>query len=158
MNKTPHLRFLDTMAFVSVPKDLSRVKSKLALNMTKRQLICFGTAVAIGIPTYFFTRGTIGNSPAVLLMMGVMLPLFFIAMYEKDGQPAEKVLRNMLRTKFYWAGIRPYKTENFYAILEKEGKTVATENKTTTQKAVGKRAAGKGNPRRRKKVRAKRKK
>jgi hypothetical protein len=146
------------MAFVSVPKDLNRVKSKLAFNMTKRQLICFGTAAAIGIPTYIFTRGTIGNEAAVLLMMGLMLPLFFVAMYEKDGLPAEKVIRNMIRTKFYWAGIRTYKTENFYAVLEKEGKTVATENKTTTKTAVGKRPAGKGNKRGRKKVRAKRKK
>jgi hypothetical protein len=146
------------MAFVSVPKDLNRVKSKLAFNMTKRQLICFGTAAAIGVPTYIFTRGAIGNSAAVLLMMGLMLPLFFIAMYEKDGQPAEKVFRNMIRTKFYWAGIRPYKTENFYAVLEKEGKTVATENKTTTQTAVGKRPASKGNKRGRKKVRGKHKK
>ena len=146
------------MAFVSVPKDLSRVKSKLAFNMTKRQLICFGTAVVIGIPTYIFTRGTIGNSAAVLLMMGLMLPLFFLAMYEKDGQPAEKVIRNMIRTKFYWAGIRPYKTENLYAILEKEGANIATEGKTTAKTAVGKRPASKGKQRGRKKVRAKRKK
>jgi hypothetical protein len=150
------------MAFVSVPKDLNRVKSKLAFNMTKRQLICFGTAAAIGIPAYIFTRGAIGNEAAVLLMMGLMLPLFFIAMYEKDGLPAEKVIRNMIRSKFYWAGIRPYKTENFYAILEKEGKTVATENKTTAKTPVGTdqsgASAGKGKPRGRKKVRAKRKK
>jgi hypothetical protein len=140
------------VAFVSVPKDLSRIKSKLALNMSKRQLICFGIAVSIGIPTYIFTRETIGNSPAVLLMMGLMLPFFFLAMYERDGQPAETVLRNYIRTKIYWPGIRPFKTENFYEIMEREGEINATrshgragreasdqpENKEATKTPVGK--------------------
>ena len=135
------------MAYCTVPKDLNRVKSKLVLNMTKRQLICFGIAAAIGIPAYIFTRGAIGNSAAVLLMMGLMLPSFFIAMYEKDGQPAEKVIRNYVRTRFYWPGTRPYRTENFYAILDKEGKNGATQNKAAAKAPVGKRPPGKGKPR-----------
>ena len=109
------------MAFTSVPKDLNKIKSKVALNMTKRQLICFGTAALIGIPTYLLTRGAIGNTAAVLLMMGVMAPLFLLAMYEKDGLPAEKLIRNYIRAKFYWPGVRSYKTDNFYtAITRKE--------------------------------------
>jgi hypothetical protein len=131
------------MAFVSVPKDLSKVKTKVALNLTKRQLICFGAAAVIGIPTYIFTRGAIGNSPAVLLMMGLMLPLFFLAMYEKDGMPCEIILRNIIRTRFLWVGKRPYKTENLYEIMEKGGNPIATQNKTTTETAVRKRPAGK---------------
>ena len=131
------------MAFVNVPKDLSVVKSKLALNMTKRQLICFGAAAAIGVPVYIFTRGAIGNSGAVLLMMGLMLPMFFLAMYEKDGQPAEKVLRNIIRVKLLWPGKRPYKTENFYEILDEEANDIATESKTATKTAVRKRPASK---------------
>ena len=38
------------MAYVNVPNDLSRIKTKLAFNLTKRQLVCFGTAAVIGIP------------------------------------------------------------------------------------------------------------
>ena len=30
------------MAYVSVPKDLTKVKNKVAFNLTKRQLICIG--------------------------------------------------------------------------------------------------------------------
>ena len=30
------------MAYVSIPKDLSRVKSKFLFNLTKRQVVCFG--------------------------------------------------------------------------------------------------------------------
>ena len=131
------------MAFVSVPKDLSKVKSKLAMNMTKRQLICFGIAAVIGIPTYIFIRGTVGNSVSVIIMIALMLPLFLLAMYERDGQPAEKIMRNYIRTTFLWSGIRPFKSENFYATLEKEGKTIATKNNTAAKTLKGKRPAGK---------------
>ena len=50
------------MAFVSVPKDLTKVKNKIIFNLTKRQLICFGIAAAVGVPFYFLTRGIIGSS------------------------------------------------------------------------------------------------
>jgi hypothetical protein len=131
------------MAFVSVNADLTKIKSKLAFNLTKRQLICFGAAAAIGIPTYLLTRGGIGNSPAVLLMIGVMLPLFFLAMYERDGQPAEIILRNIIRAKFLWAGARPYKSENFYDILEQEAKKLGDQTTETAKAAGRKRPPGK---------------
>jgi hypothetical protein len=133
------------MAYVPVPRDLSKVKSRLILNLTKRQLICFGAAAAIGAPAYFLTRGAIGNSGAVLAMILLMLPAFFMAMYEKDGQPAEKILRNILRTRWFYPRIRPYKTENFYHIIEKEAlfdlqdQKTAPARKTAAEKhSVGK--------------------
>ena len=101
------------MAYVQVPKDLTKVKTKVVLNLTKRQLICFSIAGAIGIPTYLATRTFIGNTGAAFLMIGLMLPFFFLAMFEKDGQPAEKIFRNYVRVKF-WSGTRLYKTENLY--------------------------------------------
>jgi len=139
------------MAFVNVPKDLSMVKTKVALNLTKRQLICFGAAAVIGIPAYIFSRGAIGNSAAALLMIGVMFPLFFIGIYEKDGQPAEKILRNVIRTRCLWPGKRPYKTENLYEILAREARTVGNKTEATAKTAVRKRpnrkSAGKRQPR-----------
>lgn len=109
------------MAYVNVPNDLSKVKNKIALNLTKRQLICFGIAAVVGIPAYLFTRTAIGGTGAMLLMIGLMLPCFFFAMYERDGLPFEKVLRNIARSTFLWPRTRPYQTENFYAYLsEKE--------------------------------------
>ena len=119
------------MPFVPVPKDLARVKTKVALNLTKRQLICFSIAAAIGIPTYLLIRTTIGNDAAVILMIGLMLPFFFFAMYEKDGQPAEKVARNFLRAKL-WPGVRPYKTDNLYHYIEKEGNALVHQDKTAS--------------------------
>ena len=100
---------------MNVPNDLSKIKTKIAFNLTKRQLICFGIGAAIGIPTYLLTRGAIGNTGALFVMLGIMLPAFLMAMYEKDGLPFEKVLRNMINTKFLRPGIRPYRTQNIYA-------------------------------------------
>ena len=82
------------MPYVNVPNDLSKIKTKMAFNLTKRQLVCFGSAGAVGIPAYLLTRGTLGNTGAMFLMLGIMLPAFLLAMYEKDGLPFEKVLRN----------------------------------------------------------------
>ena len=38
------------MPYVPVPKDLTKVKTKLAFNLTKRQLICFSLAGLVGLP------------------------------------------------------------------------------------------------------------
>ena len=53
------------MAYVPVPKDLSKIKTKLAFNLTKRQLVCFSGAAAVGLPAYLLSRGSIGNSAAM---------------------------------------------------------------------------------------------
>ena len=94
------------MPYVNVPNDLSKVKTKMALNLTKRQLICFGCAAAVGIPSYLLARGSIGNTGAMFLMLAVN---------EKDGLPAEKVLKNIIRARFLRPGVRPYQTQNIYA-------------------------------------------
>lgn len=108
------------MPYVNVPNDLSKVKTKLVFNLTKRQLFCFGGAAAVGIPAYLLTRSAIGNSAALFVMLGLMLPAFLLAMYEKDGLPFEKVVRNFVRSRFLWPCKRPYKTENFYAALNRQ--------------------------------------
>ena len=105
---------------VAVPKNLSGIKTKVAMNLTKRQLVCFGGAGAVGIPFYIFTRNVIGTQASALIMVVIMLPFFFLAMYEKDGFPAEKILYFMIRQKFLTPGIRPYRSENLYRKLEEK--------------------------------------
>ena len=121
------------MAYVNVPNDLSKIKTKLAFNLTKRQLICFGAAAAIGVPLYLLTRGALGNSAALLLMLAVMLPAFLLAMYERDGLPLEKVLYHIIRAKYLRPGVRLYRTENLYAPFT--GRKEAPVAKSKTPKA-----------------------
>ena len=52
------------MAYVPVPKDLTKVKSKFLFNLTKRQVICFGLGALVGVPVFFLTKGIIGVSMA----------------------------------------------------------------------------------------------
>ena len=103
---------------VAVPKDLSGIKTQVALNLTKRQIICFSGAIITATPTYFLTRNMLGTSGSTFLLMLVAMPFFFFAMYSRDGFPAEKILMFMIRQKFLTPGIRPYKSQNLYARLE----------------------------------------
>lgn len=105
------------MAYVTIPKDLTKVKSKVLFGLTKRQLICFGAAALIGVPLFFLLRRTASNSAAAFCMIIVMLPFFLLAMYE-----------------------RPYQTKNFYAALERQAQA-EKEVKAIVQKAKAK-AAG----------------
>lgn len=126
-----------TMAIsVPVPKDLSGIKTKVALNLTKRQIICFSGAAITGVPLYFLTKGVLGTQAAALIMVGVMLPFFFLAMYERDGFPAEKLLYFMIRQKMFTPGIRPYKSENLYEQLEEREK-IKKEVRYLEEKAKG---------------------
>lgn len=121
---------------VPVPKDLSGIKTKVALNLTKRQIICFSGAAIAGVPLYFLTKDVIGTQGAAFIMVGVMLPFFFLAMYTKDGFPAEKMLYFMIRQKFLTQGIRPYKSENLYKQLEEREK-IRKEVRYLEEKAKG---------------------
>ncbi len=55
-----------------------------------------------------------------MVMMVVMIPAMLFAMYEKNGQPLEVVIRNIYRVCFQRSKQRPYKTNNFYAVLERQ--------------------------------------
>ena len=126
------------MAYVSVQKDLTKVKNKVAFNLTKRQIICLGIALAVGLPFYFLTKGALGTSNAATGMVLLMLPAFLFAMYEKDGMPLEKVLMNIITVQFLRPGIRCYETENLYETPEPP-KTVRSTPVKNTKKGGRKR-------------------
>lgn len=123
---------MTNIPFCNVPNDLSKVRTKIAFNLTKRQFICFGAGAAIGIPVYLVTRSAVGNTAALFFMLVIMLPAFMMAMYEKDGLPFEKVLRNILNTRFLRPGVRPYQTQNIYAPFTGKEEPIA-ENKKQKQ-------------------------
>ena len=108
------------MAFVPVPKDLNRVKTKVMFNLTRRQLICFALAAAVGMPVFFLAKTKLELSAAAMVMVVIMLPFIFFALYEKDGQPAEKILGHVVKTMFLRDRVRPYRTDNLYAVIQRE--------------------------------------
>ncbi len=106
------------MAYVPVPKDLTRVKTKFLFNLTKRQVVCFGLGALAGVPVFFLTKGALGVSLAAALMIIVMLPFFMFALYEQHGQPLEVLLRHFIQARFVRPRTRVYETNNFYATVE----------------------------------------
>lgn len=110
------------MAYVTIPKDLTKVKSKVALNLTKRQLVCFSMAAVVGVPLFFLLKGSVPQTAATFLMVLAMLPFFMFAMYEKHGQPLETILGNIIKVFFLTPKERPYRTENYYTVLERQQK------------------------------------
>ena len=107
-------------AYISVPRDLTKVKSKAFFNLTKRQLICFSTASVIGVPLFFLLRHYGNKTIAMCSMIIVMLPFFFLAMYERDGQPLEVILRHFIEAVFIRPRVRPYQTNNYYEVLVRQ--------------------------------------
>ena len=107
-------------SYISVPRDLTRVKTKVFFGLTKRQLVCFGTGALIGVPSFFLLKSAGNLSLAAMGMIVIMLPLFFLAMYEKDGQPLEVIARHFIQSKFVRPKVRPYRTDNYYAALMRQ--------------------------------------
>ena len=106
-------------SYVSVPRDLTKVKSKVIFNLTKRQIICFSVAALIGVPSFFLIKSVAEINVAVMGMMVVMMPIFFFAMYEKNGRPLEVYLGHFIEAVFIRPKKRPYRTDNYYAALHR---------------------------------------
>lgn len=131
-------------SYISVPRDLTKVKTKLFFNLTKQQLICFGVAAAVGVPSFFLLRKLSGNiSFSTMGMLVVMMPLFMLAMYEKNGQPLEVILKHVIQAKFIRPKIRPYQTDNYYAVLmrqsqvNKEVEAIVSKSNESLRKEEG---------------------
>lgn len=126
------------MAYVPVPKDLTRVKSKFLFNLTKRQVVCFGLGALVGLPVFFLTKEAIGVSMAAALMIVIMLPFFLFAMFERNGLPLEVLLKHYIQARFVRPRTRVFETENFYATLEQN-----TRNRREVRKILHGKEKGK---------------
>ena len=141
------------MAYVTIPKDLTKVKSKVMFGLTKRQLICFGAAALIGVPLFFLLKSVINTTAATLCMILVMLPFFLLAMYERHGQPLEVIAGHIIRSMFTRTKERPYQTNNFYAAVkrqmqtEKEVMAVVRKAKARAAGSTGGKTEGKADKR-----------
>ena len=106
------------MAYVPIPKDLTKVRQKLILNLTKRQVICFSGGALIGVPLFFLTKHALPGSMATFLMIFAMMPFFALGLYEKNGEPLEAVLRHIIESRYLRPRRRIYQTQNIYALLK----------------------------------------
>ncbi|MCR4929113.1 MAG: PrgI family protein [Lachnospiraceae bacterium] len=90
-----------------IPGDLSKVKQKVALNLTARQLVCFGIGFAAAIPVFFVVKKPLGMEMGAFTCMLVCIPFFILGMYEKNGLSAEKIFFFAFRQKYLRVAKRP---------------------------------------------------
>ena len=136
-------------SYIAVPRDLTKIKSKIMFNLTKRQMICFSLAALAGVPSFFLLKQIGSTSMAAMGMIVIMMPMFFFAMYEKNGQPLEVYLGHFIQASFIRPKIRIYQTDNYYAALirqaaaEKEVENIVQLYKEAVpKKEAGDRPAG----------------
>lgn len=120
------------MAYVPIPKDLEKIKTKVAFNLTRRQLIGFSVAGLVGIPTYLSVKRYLPNDVSIIVMLVVTLPIFFITLFEKDTMPFERYFKYFYLHKFY----QPHRRLRKEEFLEKKRK--ANQRPTKQAKAVKK--------------------
>ena len=125
------------MAYVTITKDLTEVKDKVAFGLTKRQIACFSLGGIAGAGTYFLTRHSLGNDLALLLLIALAAPFMLFGLYEKNGQPLEVFLGHLIQNKFIRPKVRIYQTNNLYSALvrqsqlEQEVKRIARKGRKT---------------------------
>ncbi len=107
-------------SYIAVPRDLTKVQSKVMFNLTKRQLICFSLAALIGVPSFFLLRKVGDSTFAAMGMMVLMMPMFFVGMYQKNGEPLEVILAHFIQANFLRPKVRIYQTDNYYAALHRQ--------------------------------------
>ena len=108
--------------------------------------MCFGGGALVGVPLYFLTRDALPRSVSMLLMIGTMTPFFLLALYEKNGQPLEKIAHYFIEARFRRSKKRPYKINNLYAamhkqaVFDKEVKAIVRESVQKKRTAVRRKA------------------
>lgn len=120
------------MAFVEIPKDLTKIPTKIVFGLTKRQLIGFSVAALIFIPTFLFFKN-ISSQLAMVLSMALSSPSIFLTLYQRDGIPAEELLKSYLKFNYINPKIRKFKTTRNNAFL-KRGFTHDKKKRTARKK------------------------
>ena len=111
------------MAYVPVTQRPYESQTKVAFNLTRGSLSASAAGRSSAYRFSFCSGGLWENSVAAMCMMLVMLPFFMLAMYEKHGQPLEKIVGNIIKVAVIRPKERPYQTKNFYARSGTAGKT-----------------------------------
>ena len=92
------------MAYVPVPKDLTKVKTKVMFNLTRRQLVCFTAGALVGVPLFLWLREPAGRDLANFrkqIAQGRRLSRRLYGMYARELFLAGEA-RNFLEAEDYF--------------------------------------------------------
>lgn len=106
--------------FVKIPKDLSLIKQKAVFGLTKRQAICFGIGLALGLAAFFAAKFTIKDLTVSVVIMGIFAgPFIFCGLYEKNGIHLEQQIKLMI-VFFKKPKQRTYQSESKFEAIERQ--------------------------------------
>ena len=118
------------MAYVPVPKDLDKIKTKVAFNINKWQLIGFAFAGLIEKPVNLTLKKYLPKYISIIFLLIFTFPVFYITFFDKDGLTFEKYFKYFYLHKFY----QPQKRVRKEVYLEEKRKANAkfkSDSKTT---------------------------
>lgn len=116
---------------VSIPKELKTIKSKLFFGLTKRQLIGFSIALAIGLPVFFLLK-SFSLDVALYGLFFTACPAIFATIFTKDGMPAETWIKLYLEYKY----MNPQK--RYFKVSKRNVKVAAERNMMNEKRKVRK--------------------
>lgn len=117
------------MAYVSIPKDLKKIKTKVAFNLTMRQLLGMTLAGVVSIPAYLFVKNYLPTDVSAIILVIIALPFIFVAFFEKDGLYLEQYIKYIYLQKFYQQQKR-VKKEVFQNEKQNGNSKIATRKKS----------------------------
>lgn len=130
------------MAYVNVPKDLTKIKSKVLFNLDKAATYLFWAGGAHGSAAFLFAQRRHRDDGCGKVMIVVMLPGFLFGVYEEKRQPLEVVGRQIIESCFLRPKERPYQTVNAYDALvcqyqmEQEVKAIVEKSRQRGSKSM----------------------
>lgn len=107
--------------YVKIPKDLSLIKQKFILGLTKRQAICFGIGGVVGFPSFYIFNNILGLGLQVgCFALGITAaPAVFCGLFKKNGLFLEQTVKLMIDF-FKKPKLRTYQSENTYEIISRQ--------------------------------------
>lgn len=108
-----------TKHYVQIPKDLGEIKKKFMFGLTKRQVVCFGIGLGLGLPVFWVTKGFLGSSGAIVAMGIIAAPAILCGIWRRNGIYLEQQVKNMIRY-FKRPRIRTFRNVNNFECIERQ--------------------------------------
>ena len=103
--------------FVKIPKDLSLIKQKFIFGLTKRQAMCFGIGLAMGIPAFSIIKTVTSNITVAVIALGIFaFPGIACGLFTKNGMYLEEYLK-LLISFMRQPRVRTYQSKSPMAMI-----------------------------------------
>ncbi len=122
---------------VRVPKEITEYKEKILFGLTVRQLLCFVSAIILGVASYFLISRYLGTQTAGYVVILEVIPIFAAGFFKKNGFTFEQYVKLILRHKL-GQNKRKYQTELSIDKLKqnKVKEEVKNAKKSTSKKII----------------------